>query len=318
MLASQTSGSYSRMPRTMPVIHTNSLPFSSASLASEASGENFSLSSSLSGSRRYHGGRPNTFSGSHPDGDFLLPASSGVNYAPVSTADSLYAVPLMTVMNGFDTDMSSDFLSEDIFSDNNMASHYFEPAQYLGQAQPQVAFNSSGFMSSEMSFNTGTYSGLTPIEYLQQGPPSPEDEESIEYKLASLSGQNTLCPDEEFTIDQADTFYNATQQRSDLSSVLRVNATNQYLDSLDSRSFRPPRPLRSASERNMYGSDQQTSPTSSTEARSPSKEDTTPREKARTHPLYNSKPDKNGKFHCPMMKQGQCNHPPTPQRCVYK
>ena len=81
--------------------------------------------------------------------------------------------------------------------------------------------------------------------------------------------------------------------------------------------MKQPRPLRSASERNIFPSERGVSPISSTEARSPPKEDHSIREKARTDPLYDAKPDKNGKYICPKFIQGQCNHPPTQQRCVY-
>jgi hypothetical protein len=39
---------------------------------------------------------------------------------------------------------------------------------------------------------------------------------------------------------------------------------------------------------------------------------------ARSHPLYNQLPDKNGKYHCPEEGKAGCSHKPTPLKCNYE
>lgn len=41
-------------------------------------------------------------------------------------------------------------------------------------------------------------------------------------------------------------------------------------------------------------------------------------ENARSHPLYNVSPDKNGEYHCPYAKTEDCNHEPVRLKCNYE
>jgi hypothetical protein len=39
---------------------------------------------------------------------------------------------------------------------------------------------------------------------------------------------------------------------------------------------------------------------------------------ARSHPLYQQTPDKDGKYHCPEEGNAGCSHKPTPLKCNYE
>jgi hypothetical protein len=39
---------------------------------------------------------------------------------------------------------------------------------------------------------------------------------------------------------------------------------------------------------------------------------------ARSHPLYQQLPDKDGKYHCPEEGKAGCTHKPTPLKCNYE
>jgi hypothetical protein len=39
---------------------------------------------------------------------------------------------------------------------------------------------------------------------------------------------------------------------------------------------------------------------------------------ARSHPLYQQSPDKDGKYHCPEEGKAGCSHKPTPLKCNYE
>lgn len=39
---------------------------------------------------------------------------------------------------------------------------------------------------------------------------------------------------------------------------------------------------------------------------------------ARSHPLYQQLPDKDGKYHCPEEGKTGCSHKPTPLKCNYE
>jgi hypothetical protein len=39
---------------------------------------------------------------------------------------------------------------------------------------------------------------------------------------------------------------------------------------------------------------------------------------ARSHPLYQQTPDKDGKYHCPEEGKTGCNHKPTSLKCNYE
>ena len=220
MLATQTPGSHGRLPRTMPVINADTLHFSSASMAGETVERNFSLSSSTSGPRRHHGGRPDPLSGPYPgNDDFCWPTNTGISYASLGTADSPYGA-MMSNLTSYDADLTSEFLTEDAFSGSSATDVNLVPSQCLGQDPSQVAFN-IGYQPLNSSYNTGMYPTLSPAEYLQQGPPSPPGEDTIQARLAILlsqSGHNSLCSmDDEFPMTEANSMYHAPPNRSDLS-----------------------------------------------------------------------------------------------------
>jgi hypothetical protein len=49
-----------------------------------------------------------------------------------------------------------------------------------------------------------------------------------------------------------------------------------------------------------------------------SKDEPLDKVKARSDPLYEAKPGKDGFFHCPMFGDPKCTHKPTKQKCIYK
>ncbi|ETN43226.1 uncharacterized protein HMPREF1541_02385 [Cyphellophora europaea CBS 101466] len=71
-----------------------------------------------------------------------------------------------------------------------------------------------------------------------------------------------------------------------------------------------PRPIRPSNER--------TSSQDSTEdASSPGSKDDGDKVKARSDPLYDMKPDKDGLYHCPKKNELNCTHKPTKQKCIF-
>lgn len=70
-----------------------------------------------------------------------------------------------------------------------------------------------------------------------------------------------------------------------------------------------PRPLRPSNGR-------QNSQDSSEDGSSPPKDDEE-RPNVRTDPLYDTKPDKDGFYHCPHYAEGLCIHKPVTQKCIF-
>ena len=57
---------------------------------------------------------------------------------------------------------------------------------------------------------------------------------------------------------------------------------------------------------------------SSEDASSPqSRDDAGDKVKARSDPLYEMKPDKDGFYHCPKKTESNCAHKPTKQKCIF-
>lgn len=69
-----------------------------------------------------------------------------------------------------------------------------------------------------------------------------------------------------------------------------------------------PRPLRPSSERTRSQDD------ADSDSGSPPKDSPA---SARTDPMYDTKPDQTGHYHCPMKLELKCNHAPTKQKCIF-
>ncbi|KIW77339.1 hypothetical protein Z517_09785 [Fonsecaea pedrosoi CBS 271.37] len=298
-LATITPGSQSRVPRTMPVTYADSVPFSSASMAGGMSNAHFSLTSTSPVSRRCYGTAPSVYpSGQYPHSDdFFLSASSAMTYASMTASDGAFVVPVMSSLGGFDADPTSEFLTEDAFSgDNSPDLNLVQSSQYPGQDQPEDLII-PGYMSMDTSplYHQGMVNNYSSQSFSVQRLPTPPPED---YVRDCLSAQEKLCPDAQD------------------SALYGSNTVSKALpDSLKGRNVFRPRPIRSASERNGV-IDQSVSCILPTETRSP-KEEQSDREKARSGPLYEARPDKSGHYHCPMFEKLKCNHQPTKQKCIY-
>ncbi|KAJ9605485.1 hypothetical protein H2200_010142 [Cladophialophora chaetospira] len=267
-------------------------------MAGQMTNGNFSLTSSTLDSRRHHGPRSAGFSSRsyHDDDEYFLATSSGMGYPSMTMSDSHFAVPVMS----YDAaDLTSEFLTEEAFSGNNSADMTFVPSHYPSNANSQDHMH-PGYMPMESSiYMPGMVPTFNPADISRYPTPPPEEEN--DYFLQSVQGfQDQSCSmEKDFAMSHGTTLC--------LSSS----------DSLAHRFVRQPRPIRSASERSVALMEYCTSSPSPPEDRSPPKEDPPNREKARIHPYYNRGPDKNGKYHCPLAHEGNCNHQTTTQRCVY-
>lgn len=216
VMATHTQGSQSRIPRSMPVISPESRRFTSAT--GEVTQENFSLISAASGSRRTHGGRPMVLSpGSYSDDDLFLSTTSAMSYPPMTASESPYALPVMSSLNSYDIDLTSEFLTEDAFSTSASADLTLVPSQYHGQNSPQEEMN-SGYMPMDSlylpcvpvvpSYCTATFS---PQRLL-----TPPPENYLEDILSAHMLQDALCPmDKKDATCEASPICSASSDRSD-------------------------------------------------------------------------------------------------------
>ncbi len=209
-LATHIPGSQSHIPRTMPVISRDSMPFSSASLAGQTTNGNFSLTSSAMGSRRNHGSRSAISSESYSDEDeYFLSASSGMSYPSMSMSDSHFAVPVM----GFDADLTSEYLTEDAFSGNSSAEMTFVTSHYPGQGNSQEYFH-SGYLPMETSmYMPAMMPNFNPSDCSRYPTPPPEEEN--DYFLQSVQGfQEQTCPmDKDFAMSNGIAAYSGSPDR---------------------------------------------------------------------------------------------------------
>ncbi|OAL23261.1 hypothetical protein AYO22_06311 [Fonsecaea multimorphosa] len=213
-----------------------------------------------------------------------------MTYASMTVSDGAFVVPVMSSLSGFDADPTSEFLTEEAFSGDNSADLTLVPSsQYPGQDQSEDLMI-SGYIPLDTSpiYHHGMVNHFSSQTFSVQRLPTPPPEDYVRDCLSAQTLQEKLCPD--------------TQD----SALFGTNPVSKAL---------PDRPIRSASERNGV-IDQSVSCIIPTETRSP-KEEQSDREKARSGPLYDARPDKSGNYHCPMFEKLKCNHQPTKQKCIY-
>jgi hypothetical protein len=76
-----------------------------------------------------------------------------------------------------------------------------------------------------------------------------------------------------------------------------------------SKQPRQPRAIRPSNERAV--------PQDSEDEDSLARDDSSDKVKARSDPLYDMKPDRDGFYHCPKKDESNCNHQPTKQKCIF-
>lgn len=136
----------------------------------------------------------------------------------------------------------------------------------------------------------------------QQLPTTPPPESYLKAQLEDQymsSEEPTICEYLGVSSVQAYRFGHRRQR-----SKARTNAVSKPRRS-------QPRPLRPSNERTS--SMDSTEDSSSTGTRDESAD----KVKARSDPLYDMKPDKDGLYHCPKKTEGNCNHKPTKQKCIF-
>lgn len=302
---------------------TDSMDFSSATLADDFAACNFSLTSSA-GSSRYSGsttGGPSSCSYSDSD-DYLLSASA-MSYSPSNATGNTYGLAGTSSLGVFDNDPVYEFLTDDVMSGNNSTDMNLVSPSYPGQDQTQDLLTSylpmdvlslyspgmmTNFSSTELSWPTRA---LTP-------PPEAYVQEVLPHHhfLSAQDFQDESCrTNQDIASYAANDMSKALDQRSERPSLPQSRLVLMQMQcSAARRSMFQPRPIRSASER----SDSFTGPiTSSTETRA-SRDEPLDKVKARSDPLYEAKADKDGWYHCPMFKKLKCTHKPTKQKCIYK
>ncbi|EXJ70884.1 uncharacterized protein A1O5_05876 [Cladophialophora psammophila CBS 110553] len=223
-----------------------------------------------------------------------------MTYDSMTVSGGAFAVPVMSSLSGFDADPTSEFLTEEAFSGDNSTDLNLVPSsQYHGQDQPEDLMI-SGYMNVDSAslYHPGMVTHFSSPGFSLQRLPTPPPEEYVRDCLSAQNSQEKMYPNA-----QDSTLYGNN-------TVCKASP-----DSLKGRSVFRPRPIRSASERNGVV-DQSVSSIVPAETRSP-KEDQSDREKARSGPLYEARPDKSGHYHCPMFDKLKCNHQPTKQKCIY-
>lgn len=317
-------GSQSRMPRTMPVTQPEALDFSVSTMA-ETPNSNFSLTSSCSGSRRLNSVNSdlvpcNNYPGSSGD-DYFLSTPSSMSYIPISSG-ATFSGPLMPTMGSLELDPTPyDFLVDHVVSTSTSTDMNFVSLPYNGQVSSQDILTSFVDVSMCGPAVMNNWSGPEGYNWSPLGrPDTPPPEDYIQEFLPQHFSppqdiQDDSCTGEQdFTIYDVNDISKSSSHRSDCSKPYALVSTNLASSrSIGSRHIAQPRPIRSASER----SDSLDDTVTSIETRI-SKDDQVDKVKARSHPLYEAKPQEDGKFHCPMKSKSGCNHEPTGQRCIYK
>lgn len=254
--------------------------------------------------------------------DYSLPTTSATVYSSLSVSDSTFAVPVTSSLAGYDTDLTAQFLADDVLlTDDNAALNCFS-SLYPGQIQTQDLLN-PGYMPMEVPmYNPGTMNNSYPADMswlTHPLTPPPEDyvQEVLPHHFLSAEHfQDEHCRmDKDVPLCEGNDMSKPSPYRSDRSKFLPRSSTNVGLVSLQRRSLVQPRPIRSASERSDTIGMPRHLPT---EIRTPSDEPFGDRVKARSDPLYDAKPDKDGWYHCPMYKETKCVHKPTKQKCIFK
>lgn len=151
-------------------------------------------------------------------------------------------------------------------------------------------------LSPDMTF--GPVYETLPMDWPFQGPPSPPPEQSLSRQLETM--EPSVC--EHLGVSKLQAY------RLDRLSEDDGLCTDPDRCSKPRRSS--PRPLRPSNER-------QDSQDSNEDATSQKSKDDPERTKFRTDALYDTKPDKDGYYHCPKKHESGCKHDPTKQKCIF-
>ncbi|KAL6248069.1 hypothetical protein RBB50_005417 [Rhinocladiella similis] len=269
---------------------------------------NFALASTCVPTRhRYSGQHDAVIPSGYLDSDFKISPTSAMGYSSVTAPDTSYPLSVTSSLSGYDPDPAYDeFLTEDALSSNNFVDmNLVSSSQYPGQIQSQDVMN-LGYMPSDLSsYSPGMLNNAYPTDMpLANAPLTPPPEEQVHQELFH----------QQYVSTQA--FLEYPYRANENSSLYRASTMskpNAY--SVPKRIVIQPRPIRSALERDGAMSD---SGSSSADNPSIHEDSSGDKAKVRNSPLYDAKPDEDGYFHCPMVKEHQCkSHKPTKQKCIY-
>jgi len=318
-------GSKSRSPRTVPVTQSDSLDFSSSTMAEIPS--HYALTSSCHGSRRPNMVNSdlmscNNYPGSSGD-DFFLSATSSMSFNPITSA-ATFSGPLLPTMGSFDELDSSPYdpWVASVVSTSSPTEMNFVTLPYHSQGpsqdilSPYVDVSMCGPAVMNPCYGPDAFN-WSPIGRPDTPPPEAYIDRILPQQLSPPEDiQDDPCADEQdyhmFEVTEIST---SSSHRSDCqrTPVHIVHTDLASSSSLASRQLAQPRPIRSASDRSDLLDENRKSPDSRI-----AKDDQGDKVKARNHPLYDATPKEDGKFHCPMKDKAGCNHEPTGQRCIYK
>ena len=191
------------------------------------------------------------------------------------------------------------------------SSHYMQDHSYNDISQVTRDYTSGSYPMQTMSSRGSPY---------QQPSPPLSNSSSDDDLLAGLVETDIMMPfDFNLDVPYMESYGPATyptppasQYRLDEIDMLLWSCTDPCLHS-DTRATRPAqRPLKSASERRPSQYEQDPKQDS---YRTRTTSDAAP---ARKHKLYSAPPSKDGLYHCPFLKDYQCGHKPTKQKCTYE
>ncbi|KIW14082.1 hypothetical protein PV08_06863 [Exophiala spinifera] len=288
---------------------------------------NFTLASTCASTRHRYPGQHDAVlpSGYLDSDDFMISSTSAMSYPSVTAPETSYPLSVTSSLSGYDADPAYDeFLTEDALSGNNFVDmNLVSSSQYPGQIQSQDIMN-HGYVPSDLSsYSPGMLNNSYPTEMpLANGPLTPPPEEQVHQELfhqhyVSTQGflEDPYQANEDSSLYRASATSKPTAYRSAHSVTMALRLANPLLRSIPKRIVIQPRPIRSALERDGTTSD---SGSSSTDTRFSHEDPSGDKAKVRNNPLYDAKPDEDGYFRCPMVKEHQCkSHKPTKQKCIY-
>lgn len=320
----KVTGSKSQTPRTMPRTRHEPGSFATATMRDDYCNSNFSLSS-YPGSRRSYGSYDwNDTADSFPgDDDYLFHTDPLSGFDSLSVSSSNYMMPVLSGAGALDTDATYDMLASNALSRHApMVSGVAYPSHQAptltqdllpGVYNPMEANFCNQFMDDGSGLRTTAWHDrmLTP-------PPEPFVQAALPTQIL-LSSQDLYDDHSQLLEDDnicehlgpskllpyRSGHFEISPRRTTLLTQMDFSGPSRH---------NPvhPRPIRSASER----SDTQYSGSDTSESKS-SKDDNVDKVKARSNPLYDARPDKDGWYHCPMVDDYKCSHKPTRQKCVY-
>ncbi|EHY60356.1 hypothetical protein ABEF92_005880 [Exophiala dermatitidis] len=315
-VATQTPGFQTRVSRTMPVTYTEPMDFRPHGMNEGLTSSHFAYaSSSWAPGRHSSSGTGPLSTGSYSDSDdYVVVTSSAMAYPSLSISESPYNMPMMSSMSGFDSDPAYEFLTDDVVSGTSAADLKLAQTNYQGQGQTQdlmePSYISMDSVDSSSLYMPGVMNNFYSSDLSWQNrilTPPPEDyvqEILPQHFLTAQDYQSDLC-----------------QHNRTLSAHNETIATRKSSSSSSSstrRSLPQPRPLRSASERSDSTTGDYCTRMSEAELEV-SRDEQVDKLKARSNPLYDAKPDRDGWYRCPLVKEAKCahKHKPTKQRCIY-